>query len=102
MFADDDDDDDALRPIALQTPLSKTIMSMFVHEAKKHTLRALTWFPQLAYLPGRGTWEAISRVQAHARAVQALHHKWRYEAGKVQVPGEKNPWSLVDVNYFLT
>ena len=91
----------ALRPIALQTPLSKTIMSMFVHEAKRHTLRALTWFPQFAYLPGRGTWEAISRVQAHARTVQALHYKWRYEAGKVQVPGEEKPLVFGGCQLFL-
>ena len=91
----------ALRPIALQTPLSKTIMSMFVHEPKKHVLRALTWYPQFAYLPGRGTWEAISRVQAHARAVQALHHKWRYEAGKVQAPGETKPQVFGGCQLFL-
>lgn len=50
----------ALRPIALQTPLSKTIMSMFAHEAKRHTFTAMTWLPQFSYLPGRGTWEAIT------------------------------------------
>ena len=71
-----------LRPIALQTPLSKTIMSLFVHEARKFSLPTLTWYPQFAYLPGRGTWEAITRVQAHVRKVQALHHRWRYDANQ--------------------
>ena len=57
-------------------------MSLFVHEARKFSLPTLTWYPQFAYLPGRGTWEAITRVQAHVRKVQALHHRWRYDANQ--------------------
>lgn len=50
----------ALRPIALQTPLSKTVMSLFVQHAKHHALPGLIWYPQFAYIPGRGAWQAIS------------------------------------------
>ena len=70
----------ALRPIALQTPLSKTVMSLFVHSAKLHALPGLIWYPQFAYLPGRGTWEAITRVTAHVREVQDLLARWKYDA----------------------
>ena len=70
----------ALRPIALQTPLSKTIMSLFVQHAKLYALPGLVWYPQFAYLPGRGTWEAIARVTAHVREVQTLLARWKYDA----------------------
>ena len=90
-----------LRPIALQTPLSKTVMSLFVHEARKITLPALTWFPQFAYLPGRGTWEAITRVQAHVREVQALHHRWRYDANKRNEMGTQRPLVFGGCQLFL-
>ena len=70
----------ALRPIALQTPLSKTVMSLFAHSAKLHALPGLIWYLQFAYLPGRGTWEAITRVTAHVREVQTLLARWKYDA----------------------
>ena len=70
----------ALRPIALQTPVAKTVMSLFVHHAKLHALPGLIWYPQFAYLPGRGTWEAITRVTAHVHEVQALLARWKYDA----------------------
>ena len=66
--------------IALQTPLAKTVMSLFVHSAKLHALPGLLWYPQFAYLPGRGTWEAITRVTAHVREVQELLARWKYDA----------------------
>ena len=91
----------ALRPIALQTPLSKTVMSLFVHEARKITLPALTWFPQFAYLPGRGTWEAITRVQAHSREVSELHRRWRYDASQVNGHGGKRPLLFGGCQLFL-
>ena len=45
--------------------------------------------------------KAISRVQAHARAVQALHHQWRYEAGKEKEPGAKTPLVFGGCQLFL-
>ena len=78
----------ALRPIALQTPLSKTVMSLFAHFAKLHALPGLIWYPQFAYLPGRGTWEAITRVTAHVREVQTLLARWKYDANST-VRGNK-------------
>ena len=91
----------ALRPIALQTPLSKTVMSLFVHEARKITLPALTCVPQFAYLPGRGTWEAITRVQSHSREVSELHRRWRYDAGQVNSQGGKRPVVFGGCQLFL-
>ena len=76
----------ALRPIALQTPLSKTIMSLFVQHAKHFALPGLVWYPQFAYLPGRGTWEAIARVTAHVREVQSMLARWKYSANAPAVP----------------
>ena len=91
----------ALRPIALQTPLSKTVMSLFVHEARKITLPALTWFPQFAYLEGRGTWEAITKVQSHSREVSELHRRWRYDASQVNRQGGKRPQVFGGCQLFL-
>ena len=40
----------------------------------------MVWYPQFAYLPGRGTWEAIARVTSHVREVQTLLARWKYDA----------------------
>ena len=61
----------------------------------------MTWFPQFAYLPGRGTWEAITRVQAHVKAVQGLHQQWKYDAGQVKAPGIKRPLVYGGCQLFL-
>ena len=70
----------ALRPIALQTPIAKSIMSIFVNKARLHALPTLYTYPQFAYLPGRGTWDATCRVFAHVQAVEQLRDRWRYNA----------------------
>ena len=51
-----------------------------VQHAKHFALPELVWYPQFAYLPGRGTWEAITRVTAHVREVQTLLAHWKYDA----------------------
>ena len=78
----------ALRPIALQTPLAKSIMSLFVTAARAHALPMLCMFPQFAYLPGRGTWDAICRVYSHVREVASMTERWRYNASRSELNAE--------------
>lgn len=69
---------------------------------KKATLNQLVWYPQFAYLPGRGTWEAITRVQAHLRAMQQLTDRWKCEASKIRSPADKKPALYGGCQLFLT
>lgn len=57
-------------------------MPLYVQKAKHHALPLLRSFPQFAYLPGRGTWDAICRVFTHAQAVATLCDRWRYNASR--------------------
>lgn len=70
----------ALRPIALQTPLPKCLMSREL--ARQHALFRLFAYPQFAYLPGRGIMDTqgneMDQVQdmwGVLRGVDSTSHK---------------------------
>lgn len=69
-----------LRPIALLEPTGKCAMGLFAEQLFHQTSDRLLRLPQYAYLPGRGTDEAISRVQFHCLRVRELidSHKYRF------------------------
>ena len=54
-----------LRPLALQDPLGTTILGLLTTAARSSVLSTLCAQPQYAYLPQRGTFEAISRAVNH-------------------------------------
>ena len=66
-------------------------MSLFVQHAKLLALPGLIWYPQFAYIPGRGAWEAISRVTAHVREVQTPLARWKYDANTAGNGREQKP-----------
>ena len=53
------------RPIGLQDGLGKATLKLVALEARNSVLFQLTSFPQYAYLPGRGTQDAIAQVLYH-------------------------------------
>eukprot|EP00438_Fugacium_kawagutii_P018546 Skav204351 [mRNA] locus=scaffold3936:141329:147985:- [translate_table: standard] len=61
-----------LRGIALQEPLGKQVLAILIHKAQHQALDRLCWFPQFAYVPTRGTTEALLRVSNHCKAVRQL------------------------------
>ena len=63
----------ALRPIALLEPMG-LIAAQILDEAWTH----LCALPQLAYLPGRGCFEAIRIMATHCEKVRTLLHNNRY------------------------
>ena len=91
----------ALRPIALQTPLSKCVMSLMVQRARHFALPVLNTLPQFAYLPGRGAWDAICRVHKHAQEVRELSDRWRYHAGRLNRPEGARPTLYGGCQLFL-
>ena len=56
-----------LRPIALQCPLGKCLARIIKTRILTHILPRLDQVPQYAYLPGRSTANAISRIARHCR-----------------------------------
>ncbi|CAE7756511.1 unnamed protein product, partial [Symbiodinium necroappetens] len=56
-----------LRPIALQCPLGKCLARIIKTRILTHILPRLDQVPQYAYLPGRSTTNAISRIARHCR-----------------------------------
>ena len=79
-----------LRPLALQDPLGTTILGLLTTRARTSVLSTLCAQPQYAYLPQRGTFEAISRAVNHCRTVRAMLSRYRRPhealAHKQQVP----------------
>ncbi|CAE7626253.1 unnamed protein product, partial [Symbiodinium necroappetens] len=70
-----------LRPIALQCPLGKCLARIIKTRILKHILPRLDQVPQYAYLPGRSTTNAISRIAAagsstvsHSYLAAAMRH----------------------------
>ena len=66
-----------LRPLALQDPLGTTILGLLTAIARNSVLDQLCAQHQYAYLPHRGTHEAISRAADHCQKVRALLHSMR-------------------------
>ena len=60
------------RPICLQGALGKSVLTAITLDARNTVLPQLVSWPQFAYLPGRGTYDAISRVIGHCEAVRSL------------------------------
>ncbi|CAE7247725.1 unnamed protein product [Symbiodinium sp. CCMP2592] len=61
-----------LRPIALQSAAAKAILTVFKQRLQPSFLEAMLTLPQYAYVVGRSTHEAISRVAAHCKEVRDL------------------------------
>ena len=92
----------ALRPIALQTPIAKSLMSIFVNRARQYALPTLRTFPQFAYLPGRGTRDAICRVVHHVQEVEQLSERWKYkQVVQIFKPQGHALWCTVGVHRHL-
>ena len=66
-----------LRPLALQDPLGTTILGVLTGIARTSVLPSLCAQPQFAYLPQRGTFEAISRAVNHCRTVRDTLYRFR-------------------------
>ena len=63
-----------LRPISLQDPIGKACLKAVVHRARDRSLSQLIIWPLYAYIPQRGTLDAITRVFAHITRVQNHLH----------------------------
>lgn len=61
-----------LRILALQEPVGKAVLRMITRKARDQCLPTLCEIPQFAYMPGRGTINAVLRVESHCRAVRGL------------------------------
>lgn len=60
-------DSRALRPLALQEPISKSIVGLLTKKALTEALPSFVTMPLWAYLPGRSTKDALLRVAARCR-----------------------------------
>ncbi|CAE7407727.1 jockey\pol, partial [Symbiodinium sp. CCMP2592] len=61
-----------VRPIALQSAAAKAVLTVFKQRLQPSFLEAMRTLPQYAYVMGRSTHEAISRVAAHCKEVRDL------------------------------
>lgn len=73
-----------LRPLALQDALGKTILGVISAKARESVLPVLTQYPQFAYLPKRGTQDAILRAAHHCFEVRQLLHQYRRPSTRSQ------------------
>ena len=62
----------ALRPLALQEPLGKTVMGLLAAKAQNAIMPTITIWPIWSYLPKRSTQDAILRVVLHCKEVRTL------------------------------
>ena len=60
-----------LRPLALQAPLGKSIMTLIAQALRTFAFNQLCAWPQWAYVQGRGTGDALARVSAHCDLVRS-------------------------------
>lgn len=67
----------ALRPLALQEPIGKTIVGLLTKSAQKEAHHQLIALPLWAFLPGRSTQDALLRVARHCSSVRKLIHTAR-------------------------
>lgn len=61
-----------LRPISLMETLGKIVMGLIADQLKLHLESMLCQFPQLGFLPMRGSLDAIRRVSEHCSRIRAL------------------------------
>ncbi|CAE7374534.1 unnamed protein product [Symbiodinium sp. CCMP2592] len=59
-----------LRPIGLQDPLGKRVMTLLLRQARDEIVALVHRFPQTAYIPGRGTSTALRQVFRHCRDIR--------------------------------
>lgn len=62
----------ALRPLALQEPISKCIVGLLTKSALREAFPVFCQMPLWAYLPGRSTQEALLRVSRHCHLARTL------------------------------
>lgn len=62
----------ALRPLALQEPISKCLVGLLTRSALRDAYPNFVQVPLWAYLPGRSTQDALMRVAQHCREAKAL------------------------------
>ena len=60
------------RPIGLQDPLGKGIMTLLVRQARREIIALISKFPQTAYIPGRSTSTALRQVFSHCYRIREL------------------------------
>ena len=58
------------RPIGVQDPLGKCVMSTIILQAKQAIRDLIIRYPQCAYVQGRSTHTALRQVFAHCRAIR--------------------------------
>ena len=63
------------RPIGLQDAVGKSTLKAITSLARGQVLPHLICLPQYAYLPGRGTQDAIAQVLFHCHSVRRLLHQ---------------------------
>jgi len=80
-----------LRPIALLEPTGKAVMGLLANRLLQSVSSRLLRLPQLAYLPLRGSDEAISRVRKHCSDVRDMLHLLRFDIHRAatDTPGPK-------------
>ncbi len=61
-----------LRTLALQAPLGKMVIKLIARKARVQSMSTLCAIPQFAYLPNRGTMQALLRVESHCRYTRGL------------------------------
>ena len=61
-----------LRPISLMEPMGKIVLGLIAEGLKQHLEPLLCQFPQLGFLPMRGSLDAINRVSQHCATIRAL------------------------------
>ena len=74
---------DEYRPIGLTDPIGKALLGAIANKHQQTYYQSLHSLPQFAYLPGRGTAQAIARVGQHIHEVKnlvsgqklTLHHR---------------------------
>ena len=62
----------ALRPLALQEPLGKSVVGLLASQAQVALMPIITPWPIWSYLPSRSTQDALLRVTMHCRDIRKL------------------------------
>lgn len=88
-----------LRPIALLEPSGKAIMGMVATRLLQSVSSRLLRLPQMAYLPLRGSDEAICRVRKHCEDVRSLLDSLKYTIHRA---ASANPGPDVAGGFFLS
>eukprot|EP00438_Fugacium_kawagutii_P008108 Skav222129 [mRNA] locus=scaffold1181:747034:753600:- [translate_table: standard] len=80
-----------LRAIALQEPIGKQVLGLLIDKSLPQTLPTFQQWPQYAFIPQRGTAEALLRVQQHCSEVRdllAISHRHVKDRAQGKVPSK--------------